>query len=485
SNPTSAASKNDPSGNLPPKNLTPGNGISASKKSGTAPSANDSKSLPAQLSRKRKRKIKNWSIVAAIIIIAGAGIWYFYFRGEADQLPFIRFATVEKGDVIKSVTATGTLQATTTVQVGSQVSGTIKALHADWNTRVKKGDLVAELDPTFYEAAVKSAQANFARAKADMEIAQRNNDRTKDLFDKNLVSKSDYDVTETALADAKATVQQLQAALDQANVNLSYTKIHAPISGIVTQRSVDVGQTVAASLSAPVLFIIAEDLTEMEVDAAVDEADVGQVKQGEDVTFTVDAFPGEKFHGIVKMVRLNPVITSNVVTYTVVITAQNKEEKLFPGMTATVTITNSAVMDVLRIPAAATRFTPPNMDNTSITKAANLAVRDTSRNKRDTARMASGHGRRDSSALIYRKSNTPVKAGEIPILEPVRIKMGLTDGMYTEIISSDKPLNVGDSIAVGSIMPTKSSGTANAPGTNPFGTPARPGGAAGAGGARR
>jgi len=485
SNPTPAPLKKDTLSTPALKSVTDANGISSQASGGKSPSANDMKSLPAQLARKRKKKIKNLSIVGLILIIAGTGVWYFFFRGEADQLPFIRFATVEKGDVVKSVTATGTLQATTTVQVGSQVSGTIRALHADWNTRVKKGDLIAELDPTFYEAAVKSAQANFARAKADMEIAQRNNDRNKELFDKNLVSKSDYDVTETAFADAKATVQQLQASLDQANVNLSYTKIHAPISGIVTQRSVDVGQTVAASLSAPVLFIIAEDLTEMEVAAAVDEADVGQVKQDQNVSFTVDAFPGEKFRGTVKMVRLNPVITSNVVTYTVVITAQNKEEKLFPGMTATVTITNSAVQDVMRIPAAATRFIPPNSDNAPSSKPPYSGTRDSSRGKRDTSRMAMGRGRRDSSAIIYRKSNAPLKAGEMPTMEPVRIKIGLTDGMYTEIISSDKPLNVGDSIAVGSILPSKSPGAANAPGTNPFGTPARPGGAAGGGGARR
>ncbi len=476
---TSVTVKSEGSGNAP-VNISQGNGIPSPKKTPV-----DAKSLPAQLARKRKKKIKNWSIIGVVAIAAGLAVWYFFLRGEADQVPFIRFATVEKGDVIKSVTATGTLQAIITVQVGSQVSGTIKALHADWNTRVKKGDLVAELDPTFYEAAVKSAEANYARAKADLDIAVKNDARNKVLFAQNLIAKSDNDVTETALADAKATVQQMQASLDQANVNLSYTKIHAPISGIVTQRSIDVGQTVAASLSAPVLFIIAEDLTEMEVDAAVDEADVGQVKMGEDVVFTVDAFPGEKFHGIVKMVRLNPVITSNVVTYTVVITAQNKEEKLYPGMTATVTITNSSAMDVIRIPAAATRFTPPYSDNATSVSTSSSVKRDSSHSKGDTSRTAARQSRRDSSTTIYRKSNAVVKAGEMPIMEPVRVKVGLSDGMYTEIISSDKPLNIGDSIAVGSIMPSKSSGAANAPGTNPFGTPPRPGGAAGGGGGTR
>jgi HlyD family secretion protein len=481
----------DTTANINPKSVTPKN---AALKNGTPALKNTqpesapagAKQLPPHLAKIRKKKTKRWILIFGIAAIAGLAVWYFFFRSEAAGVPFIRFAIVDKGDIVKSVSATGTLQATTTVQVGSQVSGTIKALHADFNTRVKKGDLVAELDPTFYEAAVKSAEANYARAKADLDNAQRNDVRSKELFTKNLIAKSDYDVTETALADAKATLQQLQAALDQAHVNLSYTKIHAPISGIVTQRSVDVGQTVAASLSAPVLFIIAEDMTEMEVQANVDEADIGQVIQGEDVSFTVDAFPGERFHGIVKMVRLNPVITSNVVTYTVVISAQNKEEKLFPGMTATVTITNSSVQDVIRIPAAATRFTPPDMETATASKSTPSGNHDTTRAKRDTSHAAARQGRRDSSATIYRRSNNPVKSGEMPVMEPVKIKIGLTDGLYTQVVWSDKPLNPGDSIAVGMIMPAKASGAATAPGTNPFGTPARPGGGnAGGGGVPR
>jgi HlyD family secretion protein len=274
-------------------------------------------------------------------------------------------------------------------------------------------------------------------------------------------------VTETALADAKATLQQLQASLDQANVNLSYTKIHAPISGVVTQRSVDVGQTVAASLNAPVLFIIAQDLTEMEVDANVDEADIGQVKDGEEVSFTVDAFPGEKFHGTVTMVRLNPIIQQNVVTYTVVISAQNKEEKLFPGMTATVTITNASVQDVIRIPSAALRFTPPTEGPVPST---------TTQTSRPQGQGGAGQSRdktvtRMASGTIYRRVNAPVKSGEMPKLEPIKVQLGITDGLNTEVRSSDKPLNAGDSIAIGSIIPSKPGGAANAPGANPFGTP--------------
>ena len=443
------------------------NGSSEGAASGKTKSS--ASALEISITKRRKKKIKNWSIIAIIIVIAIFGVWFFFLKGEAAQATFIRFSAIDKGDIVKSVTATGTLQATTTVQVGAQVSGRIQALHADFNTRVKKGDLVAELDPTFFEAAVNSAQANLAKAKSDMEIAQRNADRNKDLFAKNLVAKAEYDVTENALADAKSNVKQQQSSLDQAEVNLSYTKIHAPISGIVTQRSVDVGQTVAASLSAPVLFIIAEDLTEMEVQANVDEADIGQVKQGENVSFTVDAFPGEKFHGIVKMVRLNPVVQSNVVTYTVVITAPNPEEKLFPGMTATVSIVNSSAENVLRVPVAATRFTPPDMENPMP-----KAPRDTgiAKNKPDSSRMRQ-RGMRNEFATIYRKAAKQKPNAETPEMEPVKIKTGITDGMLMEITWSDKPLNPGDSIAVGSITPSKAA--ANAPGANPFGAP-RPGG---------
>ncbi|MDP4220743.1 MAG: efflux RND transporter periplasmic adaptor subunit [Bacteroidota bacterium] len=426
--------------------------------------------------KKRKKKTKNIIIAISALAIVGLGAWYFFFRGEAAQIPFIRFAVVDKGDIVKSVTATGTLQATTTVQVGSQVSGTIKALHADFNTRVTKGQLVAELDPTFYEASVKAAQANFERAKADMEIAKRNADRSKELLSKDLISKAEDDVAATTYETAQSTVKQMKAALDQAQVNLSYTRIHAPISGVVTQRSVDVGQTVAASLNAPVLFIIAEDLQEMEVQANVDEADIGQVKQGEDVSFTVDAFPGEKFHGNVKMVRLNPIIQQNVVTYTVVISAQNKEEKLFPGMTATVTIVNSAVQDVIRVPVAATRFTPPNLEaSAEPAQGPRSGKRDSTRAKGDST--SRGGRQRSNTATIYRRSNKPVQPGEVPVMEPVKIKMGISDGMLTEVLSSDPQLNLGDSIAVGSVLPAKT-GATSAPGTNPFGTPARPGGGA-------
>ena len=434
-----------------------------------SPASPEKPSTTIHAMRKKKGK-KGLLLTLLFLVITGIGVWYFFFRPEPAAVPFIRFAIVDKGDITKSVTATGTLQATTTVQVGSQVSGTIRALHADFNTRVTKGQLVAELDPTFYEASVKAAEANFARASADQRISQLNADRSKELFDKNLVSRAEYDQATTTALDSKSTVQQMQAALDQAKVNLSYTKIHAPISGVVTQRSVDVGQTVAASLNAPVLFIIAQDLTEMEVQANVDEADIGQVKQGQSVTFTVDAFSGEKFHGVVKLVRLNPIIQQNVVTYTVVISAQNKEEKLFPGMTATVTITNSAVQDVIRIPAAAIRFTPPlpegTMSPSQALRPQGNAVQGGGGNWKD--RVPGGN--RSNGGTIYRRIASAANPGEMPKLEAIKVQLGISDGMNAEVLSSDKPLTPGDSIGVGSILPSKP-GAVPAPSSNPFGAP--------------
>jgi HlyD family secretion protein len=441
-------------------------------------SAQSKRNSPTSLVKVRRKKSKKWLYAIAALVVVGVASWFLFFKGEAAQVTIIRFAAVDKGDIVKSVTATGTLQATTTVQVGSQVSGTIKALHADFNTRVKKGDLIAELDPTFIQASVKAATANYEKSVADMEIAKRNAARSKDLLDKNLISKAEYDQSETTYLTSQASVKQTKAALDQANVNLSYTQIHAPISGVVTQRSVDVGQTVAASLNAPVLFIIAEDLREMEVQANVDEADIGQVKQNENVSFTVDAFPGEKFNGMVKMVRLNPVVQQNVVTYTVIISAQNPEEKLFPGMTATVAIVNASAENVIRIPSAAMRFIPPNMDNSAGPKSPRTFNRDSLRAKGgDSTRSRRGGGGGDF-AIIYKKSTAPNQNPENPTMEPVRIKAGISDGMFSQVLWSDKPLTPGDSIAVGSITPSKT-GTPNMPGTNPFGTSPRPGGGGG------
>jgi HlyD family secretion protein len=260
----------------------------------------------------------------------------------------------------------------TTVLVGTQVSGTIKELYVDFNSPVKKGKLIARIDPALFEAQVNQAKANFLSAKANLEKAgatlvdaKRSMDRNKELFSKNLVARSDLDTAETnyetanaSVSAAKSQVAQTEAALNLAETNLRYTKIVSPVDGIVISRNVDVGQTVAASFQTPTLFTIAQDLTKMQIDTSVDEADIGKVKVGQDVEFTVDAYPDITFKGKVWQVRNAPITVQNVVTYDVVIIVGNPELKLKPGMTANVSIIISTKKDVLKIPNAALRFKP-------------------------------------------------------------------------------------------------------------------------------
>lgn len=413
------------------------------------------------LSKKRKKRARRWIFLILLLALAGAGLWYFLLRKEPDPKPIIRFAAIERGDIVKSISATGTLQATKTVQVGSQISGTIKALNADFNSKVEKGQIVALLDPTFYEAAVSEAQANYQKANAEYDNAAKDAARNEELFKKALIAKADYDASNTKVKSAEATVGQSKAALDRANVNLGYTVIRSPISGVVVSRNVDVGQTVAASLNAPVLFTIAEDLAKMEVQVNVDEADVGQVKVGEDANFTVDAFAGEKFEGKVSMVRISPTTVQNVVTYTVVVSAENKDLKLLPGMTATTTIINEEHDSVLRVPSAALKFKPP------------LAEPDTT--KSDRSQWA-GHGMMkpgetgEGFGILFKKKPSSKDNTDVSF-EKVKIRTGLSDGMYTEIILHDGvQLAVGDSIAICSIMLSVSkSPQSNQPGATPFG----------------
>lgn len=401
--------------------------------------------------KKRKKSVRKWITIILLLVIAGGGYWYFFMQEEPAPKPIIRYGAVDKGDVVKSISATGTLQATKTVQVGSQVSGTIRTLYCDFNSHVNAGMVVAQLDPTFYQAAVKEAEANHERAKSELDNAKTEANRANELVKKDLISKAEYEVATTKVNSLTASLSQTRAALDRARVNLSYTTIRSPISGTVVSRNVDVGQTVAASLNAPVLFTIAEDLSKMEVQVSVDEADVEEVKSGQSATFTVDAFPGQTFNGNVSMVRISPTTLQNVVTYSVIVSASNDNLKLLPGMTATTTIISESKEDVLRVPAAALRFKPPVSDS------------DTSKR---SGRPGSGMGgeRKKSGGenfgMIFKKKTTTKDAKE-SLYDPIRVKTGLTDGNYTEILIEGSTLSVGDSIAVGSIVignkPTTSS----------------------------
>ncbi len=294
-------------------------------------------------------------IVATLILAAG----YLYFSGSSSTRYAYRTESISRGDIEKTVRATGTVTPIQTVKVGSQVSGTIARLFVDFNSVVHKGEIVAVIDSTFLSASVREAEANLQRTKAQLNESERSLKRTRELFAKDLVSQADLDAAITTYETSVAQSRQTEAALERANVNLRYAVIRAPIDGVVISRDVDVGQTVAASLQAPQLFVIANDLSKMQVEASVDEADIGQIAPGQTATFAVDAYPEENFTGTVTQVRLSPLTVQNVVTYTVIIEVPNPDQKLRPGMTATASILIDRRRDVLRIPAVALRFTPP------------------------------------------------------------------------------------------------------------------------------
>ena len=311
---------------------------------------------------------RTW-IALAVVVAAAAAL--LAFRGRDKEVQY-QTTTVDRGDIVDVVGATGTLQAVTTVQVGSQVSGTVDSLGADFNSRVKKDQVVARLETSTFDARLSQARANLVAARANVEKAKstvadtkQKYERAKELSAQQLLpeadletAKSNYDGAVAALQGAVAAVSQSAAAVQQAQVDLTHTVIRAPIDGVVVARNVDVGQTVAASLQAPVLFVIANDLSHMQVNASIDEADVGRVRQGEVVTFHVDAYPNETFTGRVEQVRLQPITVQNVVTYNTLIAVDNSGGRLMPGMTATVSVIVQRRDNVLRLPAAALRFRP-------------------------------------------------------------------------------------------------------------------------------
>ncbi|MBR1671966.1 MAG: efflux RND transporter periplasmic adaptor subunit [Fretibacterium sp.] len=311
-------------------------------------------------------------LILAVLVAMGWGVWYLFFRVEPVRYA-LTTSPITRGDIVSTVTATGELNAINVVDVGTQISGTIQEIYVDYNSVVKKGQLLALVDPSVLrltmgeaEASLAVYQASVRSAQASLEDAERQYKRNKELFDRKLIARSEVDTSETnvsvrraALQEARAHVEQGRAAVERAKTNLNYTRITSPIDGIVTDRKVDVGQTVAASYQTPTLFSIAQDLTKMQIETKVDEADIGSVAEGQNVTFRVDAFPDESFAGKVVQVRIAPETTDSVVTYTVIINVDNPNLKLKPGMTANVSIETARCENALRIPVAALRFTPP------------------------------------------------------------------------------------------------------------------------------
>ncbi len=303
-------------------------------------------------------KNKRTITIAVIVIAICAGLWFFLGGKQEEQTVGYVTAKVEKATIGNSVTATGTIEPVTSVEVGTQVSGIISKIYVDYNSVVKKGQVIAELDKTNLLSELSSAQSNLSAAKSDLDYQRSNYSRIKTLHDKGLVSDNDYDTALLSLRQAESTYSMRQEAVSKAKTNLSYAIITSPIDGIVLSKSVEEGQTVAASYSTPTLFTIAQDRTDMRVIADVDEAGIGEVAEGQNVTFTVDAYPNETFSGKVTQVRQEATTESNVVTYEVVISAPNNDLKLKPGLTANVTISTLERSDILSVPTKALRFTP-------------------------------------------------------------------------------------------------------------------------------
>jgi HlyD family secretion protein len=394
-----------------------------------------------------------WVSALVLLLVAGGVAWRVLRRPPPLQY---QTAAVSRGPVVAKVTATGILSAVVTVQVGSQVSGRIATLHADYNSTVKKGELLAEIDPALFQANVEQGKANVLQAEGQLKQAQANvlaarrtYDRDKPLRASNLIAQADLDTAETTLEAAKASVvaaqgnlAQARAQLSQAQVNLTYTKILSPIDGVVISRSVDVGQTVAASLAAPTIFTLAGDLKAMQVDTSVAEADVGKLAPGMEASFVVDAFPDERFKGTIRQIRNAPQTQQNVVTYDAVIDVKNPELKLRPGMTANVTVVYADRPDVLKVPNAALRFrpTPEMLAALGRTSAApgRVAGRD------GAAAGGGGGGRGGAGGSGPGRTLWVVRDGRP---SPAQVTVGVSDGTFTEIASG--PVQAGDAVLTG------------------------------------
>ena len=387
--------------------------------------------------------------------VIGGGAWWFLRTDSARYV--YRTQPVTVGSVTATIGATGKVNAVEMVEVGTQVSGTIKELYADYNSMVKKGQLIALLDPDVLQsrveeakAALALAQAGVARAKASVTDSERAFKRTKELMGRDLIAKSELDAAETALllaraslSESNARVVQAKAGLKQAEANLGYTKIVSPVDGVVISRQVDVGQTVAASLQTPTLFSIARDLTQMQIEASIDEADIGRIAEGQKAVCKFDAWPKLEFEGTVTQVRLAPEIVSNVVTYTVVLKVSNSDMKLKPGMTANVTIVTEKRDDVLKIASAALRFSPPSDA---------IPAKEKSEEERRVAspiglprpprgaRNSSGGSANENTPVVWLVENGRL-VGSLPVGE-----QGLSDRTWVEVLNS--PLKEGQELAV-------------------------------------
>jgi HlyD family secretion protein len=418
-----------------------------------------------------------WGLGVLVVTVVGVTA---YVRIDADAAtPRLMTSHLTRGAIVQSVSSTGTLQPVDTVEVGTQVSGTIKTLGANFNSVVKKGQVVATLDPALFESQVEQAKASVARLRADVEQskvqqkdAQQKLTRAQALQKEQLVAQSDFDAAQIAAEAAGAAVKsqdaqlgQAEAALRQSEVSLSNTIIKAPVDGIVLSRNVEVGQTVSAGLQAPTLFVIARSLQTMQLNASVNEADIGLVQATQPVSFTVDAYGDQRFTGTVREVRLQPTTTNNVVTYTVVIDVPNSDQKLKPGMTATVSIEIARANDVLRVPAAALRFQPTQDVLTAINGKSSADANASASTNANGARRSNGGNRASQGQGQSAQSQSTQPRGVIwqivnGQLTPVRVTLGLSDG--TQVAVSGQSLDANAEVVTGLVKATTAGTNASA-----------------------
>lgn len=366
-------------------------------------------------------------ILLALVTLGLAGYAAYRWIDSSADAQRYRVAQIDRGDIVKTVSANGTLNPVVLVNVGTQVSGTIMKLSADFNDRVQQGQVLAELDPALIKAQLEQSQANLANARAALKLAQANERRTRALFEQDYVARSELDQAVQALETARSQVANAMGQIHRDRTNLGYSVITSPVSGVVVSRNVDIGQTVAASFQTPTLFTIAQDLQRMQIDTTVAEADVGGIRVGQPVSFTVDAFPERNFQGLVRQIRLNSQIQQNVVTYNVVIDVNNPEEILLPGMTAFVNIVIAERHDVLRLPLAALRFRPAEGEK----------------------REAVARGK-----TAYRlENNTAV---------PVTVQTGIADGKFVEVLGDG--LREGDEVVLEDLSERKTESKAQTSG---------------------
>jgi HlyD family secretion protein len=357
------------------------------------------------------------TIFTAVIAVAVVAYIFWHKNQQPAAAQHYKTKRLAMGNITQTVSANGTLNPVVLVSVGTQVSGTVKKLYADFNDHVERGQVLMELDDSLFQAQVKQSEANVSSAEASLALASANAVRTRDLFAREYVSKQELDQAEQAVKAAQAQLELSKAQLQKDRTNLGYTVIRSPVSGVVVDRQIDVGQTVAASFQTPTLFKIAQDLRKMQIDTSFAEADVGDIREGQAAHFTVDAFPAKSFEGLVKQVRLNPTTEQNVVTYDVVVTVNNPEQILLPGMTAYVNITTAQRRQVLLVPNAALRFKP----------------------KENVSREGGGGGGQEGErGTVY-----VLESGQ---LRAVNVAIGITDNRFTEVLSG--PLKDGDEVVV-------------------------------------